>query len=118
MGYIDPNYLEQNRSEPNHFWFTPDQRFGFQHFRYERPHIYPARVQDEYVIVICVAGGIEVSEGSRVEKLLPGEVLIGNCRQWRASRYGGSDNCEGLTLIAGRRPVQAFLRELGDQRFQ
>jgi AraC-like DNA-binding protein len=103
---------------PNHFWFTPDQRLGFQHFHYERRHVYPARVQDEYVIVICVAGTIEVSEGSRVERLFPGEVLIGNSRQWRASRYGGTGNCKGLTLIASRRSVQALLCELGDSRFQ
>jgi AraC-like DNA-binding protein len=103
---------------PNYFWFTPDRQVGFQHFRYDRKFIYPARVQDEYVIVFCLAGEVFVSEGERVEKLLPGEILIGNSQQWRSSRYGGEGNCEGLTLVVSRRSVQAALRDLGDPRFE
>ena len=38
------------RTDPNQFWFRPDQRLGFQHFRYEQCHKYPFRIQDEYVV--------------------------------------------------------------------
>jgi AraC-like DNA-binding protein len=105
-------------SNPNYFWFTPDQRLGFQRFSYKRQHVYPARLQDEYVIVLCMAGEVTVAEGDRVEKLHPGEVLIGNSRQWRTSRYGQNEPCEGLTLIASRRAMQSALRHFGDERFE
>ena len=105
-------------TDSNQFWFTPDQRLGFQHFRYEKRHVYPPRVQDEYVVVACLAGQVTVTEDDRVEKLQPGEVLIGNSRQWRGSSYGAGGPCEGLTLIVDRRSVQALVRELGDQRFR
>ena len=103
---------------PNQFWFTPDQRLGFQRFSYKRQHVYPSRLQDEYVVVFCVAGQVTVAEDDRVEQLHPGEVLIGNSRQWRTSRYGEKDPCEGLSLIASRRALQSALRDLGDHRFE
>src|SRR5215831_17912271 len=103
---------------PNYFWFTPDQRLGFQRFNFRRQHVYPSRLQDEYVIVFCMAGEVTVAEGDRVEHLYPGEVLIGNSRQWRTSRYGEKDHCEGLSLIASRRVLQSALRDLGDDRFE
>lgn len=103
---------------PNYFWFTPDQRLGFQRFKHQRQHIYPLRLQDEYVIVLCMDGRVTVAEGDRVEQLFPGEVLIGNCRQWRTSRYGEKEPCEGLTLIASRRALQSALGYLGDDRFE
>jgi AraC-like DNA-binding protein len=103
---------------PNYFWFTPDQRLGFQRFKYKRQHVYPLRVQDEYVIVLCMAGQVTVVEGDRVEQLHPGDVLIGNSRHWRSSRYGEKETCEGLTLIASRRALQSALRHLGDDRFE
>ncbi len=103
---------------PNRFWFTPDQHLGFQHFRYNRPFVYPSRFQDEYAIVLCLAGEIAVSEGDGFERLLPGEVLVGNSRLWRKSLYGESAQCEGLTLVVSRRSVQCLLAELGDERFR
>jgi len=103
---------------PNYFWFTPDQRLGFQRFRHTRQHVYPARIQDEYVIVLLMAGRIAVAEGDHVEQLLPGDVLVGNSRQWRTSRYGEKETCEGLSLIASRRAMQSALRDLGDDRFE
>lgn len=103
---------------PNRFWFTPDQHLGFQHFRYDRPFVYPSRIQDEYAIVLCLAGEITVSEGNGFQRLLPGEVLVGNSRLWRKSLYGKSTHCEGLTLVASRRSVQGLLAELGDDRFR
>ena len=57
------------------------------------------------------------SEQDRIEKLTPGEVLIGNSRQWRGSSYGETGTCEGLTLIVNRRSLQALMRDLGDPRF-
>jgi AraC-like DNA-binding protein len=102
---------------PNYFWFTPDQRLGFQRFRHTRQHVYPARIQDEYVIVLLMAGRVTVAEGDRVEQLLPGDVLVGNSRQWRTSCYGEKEKCEGLSLIASRRALQSALRDLGDDRF-
>jgi AraC-like DNA-binding protein len=103
---------------PNHFWFTPDQRLGFQRFKHKRQHVYPSRLQDEYVIVLCMSGRVTVAEGDRVEQLHPGEVLIGNSRQWRTSCYGEKEPCEGLSLIASRRSLQSALRHLGDDRFE
>jgi AraC-like DNA-binding protein len=103
---------------PNHFWFTPDQRLGFQRFKHTRRQIYPSRIQDEYVIVLCMAGQVTVAEGDRIEQLHPGDVLIGNCRQWRTSSYGEKEPCEGLSLIASRRALQTALRHLGDDRFE
>jgi AraC-like DNA-binding protein len=103
---------------PNSFWFTPDQHLGFQRFRYKRQYVYPSRLQDEYVIVICMAGRVTVAEGDRIEQLYPGEVLIGNSRQWRTSRYGEKEICEGLSLIASRRALQSALRHLRDDRFE
>jgi AraC-like DNA-binding protein len=103
---------------PNQFWFTPDQRLGFQRFRHTRRHIYPSRIQDEYVIVLCMAGRVTVAEGDRVEQLHPGDVLVGNSRQWRTSRYGEKEPCEGLSLIVSRRVLQTALRHLGDDRFE
>jgi AraC-like DNA-binding protein len=103
---------------PNSFWFTPDQRLGFQRFRHKQQHVYPSRLQDEYVIVICMAGRVTVAEGNRIEQLHPGEVLVGNSRQWRTSRYGEKETCEGLSLIASRRALQSAMRHLGDDRFE
>jgi AraC-like DNA-binding protein len=103
---------------PNYFWYTPDQHLGFQRFKYKRQHVYPSRLQDEYVIVLCMAGRITVSEGDRVEHLLPSDMLIGNSRQWRSSRYGEKEPCEGLSLIASRRALQSALRHMGDDRFE
>jgi AraC-like DNA-binding protein len=102
---------------PNFFWFTQAQELGFQHFRYDRPFLYPPCIQDEYVVVLCFEGEICVHEGDRTERLLPGDVLIGNSRQWRNSRYGASGQCEGLTLVANRKVVTNALRDLGDDRF-
>ena len=99
---------------PNFFWFTQGQELGFQHFRYARPFVYPRRIQDEYVIVLCFEGTVYVREGDRTECLQPGEVLIGNSRQWRTSRYG---QCQGLSLVVNRSVVIDALRDLGDNRF-
>jgi AraC-like DNA-binding protein len=104
-------------ASPNFFWFTPGQELGFQHFRYGRPFVYPGRIQDEYVIVFCFDGEIEVHEGDRTERLQPGEVLIGNSRQWRTSRYGINGQCQGLSLVVNRPFVTGILRDLGDDRF-
>jgi AraC-like DNA-binding protein len=98
---------------PNYFWFTPSQQLGFQHFRYERTFVYPPRVQDEYVVVLCLDGEIQVSEDSRTEFLTSGQVLVGNSRQWRTSRYARSGRCEGLSLVVGRKYLNAIVREVG-----
>lgn len=103
---------------PNYFWFTPDQELGFQRFSFTRQHVYPARLQDEYVIVFCMAGQVTVAEGDRVQQLHAGDILIGNSRQWRTSSYGEKGQCEGLTLIMSRRVLQTAFRDLGDNRFE
>jgi AraC-like DNA-binding protein len=65
-----------------------------------------------------MAGQVTVVEGDRVEQLLPGDVFIGNSRQWRTSRYGVNETCEGLSLIASRRALQSALREVRNDRFE
>jgi hypothetical protein len=68
--------------------------------------------------VFCLDGRVTVAESDRVEQLHPGDVLIGNSRQWRTSRYGEKETCEGLSLIASRRALQSAMRHLGDDHFE
>jgi AraC-like DNA-binding protein len=103
--------------DPNFFWFTSGQELGFQHFRYDRPFVYPSRIQDEYVIVLCFEGEIHVQEDGRNKVLFPGDVLIGNSRQWRTSRYGYRRQCQGLSLVVNRAVMIQTLRDLGHERF-
>lgn len=103
---------------PNRFWLTPDQQLGFQEFSYSRHYVYPPRLQDEYVVVIPLAGEIRVYEGDQAERVTPGEVLVGNSRHWRGSSYGEKQNCHGLTLIASRRFVQSLMATLGRDEYQ
>ncbi|HBY59393.1 MAG TPA: hypothetical protein DEH78_06195 [Solibacterales bacterium] len=84
----------------NRFWFTESRQLGFQRFRYERTVSYPARLQEEYVVVLCLRGTLHVVEEGASHTLRPGDVLIGNSFQWRASEYGAQGGCEGLSLIA------------------
>jgi AraC-like DNA-binding protein len=105
-------------SGPNFFWFTRGQELGFQQFRYERSFVYPLRLQDEYVIVLCFDGEIHVQEENRVERLRPGDVLIGNSRQWRTSRYGFGGPCQGLSLVVSRTLMTAALRDLGGHSYE
>lgn len=119
MQAFAPENLETSEAaSPNRFWLTPEQQLGFQEFRYQRSYRYPERLQDEYVIVLPLSGEVCVREGGRVEEVRPGQVLIGNSRQWRASRYGSDGGCTGLTLIASRRFVQSVMVALGSPEFQ
>lgn len=104
-----------NPSLPNRFWLTPEQQLGFQEFSYRTSYTYPARLQDEYVVVIPLSGEIRVHEAGRTEIVTPGRVLIGNSRQRRSSSYGATN---GLTLIATRRLVQSLMAALGRPEFQ
>ena len=112
------NVLRMDRQFPNRFWMTPDQQLGFQDFSYRRAYVYPPRLQDEYVVVIPLAGEIHVHEDGRPLRVNPGEVLIGNSRHWRGSNYGEEGCCHGLTLIASRRFVQSLMLGLGEQQYK
>lgn len=89
----------------NRFWLNPEQQLGFQHFDYQRRVHYPSRLQDEYVVVYCLRGQLEVTEFGETQVLHEDEILIGNSLQRRSSCYGDTLPCEGLTLIASPKLV-------------
>ncbi|HYP14932.1 MAG TPA: AraC family transcriptional regulator [Bryobacteraceae bacterium] len=92
-----------NAGIDNRFWFTESQQIGFQQFNYKRRILYPARLQEEYNIVLCLKGSLDVTEADIAYKLVAGQALIGNSLQWRHSQYGGNGPCEGLSLIVSPR---------------
>lgn len=104
------NTVGSANSIQNRFWLNVEQELGFQHFNYHRQVHYPSRLQDEYVVVYCLRGEVEVTEFGETELLREGEILIGNSLQPRSSRYGTSLPCEGLTLIAAPKLVAELAR--------
>jgi AraC-like DNA-binding protein len=119
-------FEQYGQTSLNQFWSNERRTLGFQHFLHCRRTIYPLRLQDEYVFVMCLHGAIRVTESGVCTRIGANEIFAGNSWCWRSSEYGTEGQCQGLALIVSPRllppgiifePIRAAqaLRRLADE---